>query len=146
MVFSSAYWLDMSVEPESFADEGAKNLWLVHEKSSDVEQTQIWTCTFCSRVFRGWNATKVLYHSARTTGGDIAPCAGRMPAWMIDAYKRVLRTRDEKRREHARVVAASERSVTTELTEQSISNVARRQRASKSSEGDVRHIIFNFLR
>jgi hypothetical protein len=41
--------------------------------------TQIWKCGRCGSAFKGWNATKVLNHSMKTTGKtDIKPCSGNI--------------------------------------------------------------------
>jgi hypothetical protein len=53
---------------------------VVKPGSKGVLQTQTWKCGWCSSIFKGWNATKVLNHCTKTQGKtDIKACTGTFP-------------------------------------------------------------------
>ena len=49
------------------------------KRSVRKDGTKVWNCTWCSREYQMWNATKALAHLTKIPGKNIKGCTARIP-------------------------------------------------------------------
>ena len=85
---SSAFWREISEEPDDFDPE---KVWAFTAKLISSSGTKRRSCIFCPSQYASWNATKVLYRHAGISGKDIALCPGasngQQPAWLTASLR-----------------------------------------------------------
>ena len=82
------HWRSLQFRPDDF---DPNSIWVFTQKLKDATGKQYALCVFCLKIFGGWNATKMQFHSSGLTTGEIAACLGlsngQVPTWFRDCSK-----------------------------------------------------------
>ena len=118
-----------------------KSVWefeKIEKNQGTDEKSRSWTCGWCGKTLKGWNATKVLHHVTKAKGKtDVQACTGTIPAETLALFRTYGNLKEGSASVKRKQNEAFAESVSVNQKSISVCFEGNRVRSSKSSSSCV---------